>query len=33
MTHLAMLEVDDDGDAAAWGEHVAEEEYNAAPAS
>jgi len=33
MTHLAMLEVDDDGNAAAWGEHVAEEEYNAAPAS
>jgi quercetin dioxygenase-like cupin family protein len=33
MTHLAMLEVDDDGNSAAWGEHVTDEEYNAAPAS
>jgi quercetin dioxygenase-like cupin family protein len=32
MTHLAMLEVDDDGNAATWGEHVSEEEYAAAPA-
>jgi quercetin dioxygenase-like cupin family protein len=27
MTHLAMLEVDDDGNAATWGEHVTDEEY------
>jgi hypothetical protein len=33
MTHLAMLEVDEQGNAAAWGEHVTDEEYNAAPAS
>jgi len=33
MTHLAMLEVDDEGKSATWGEQVTEEEYNAAPAS
>jgi quercetin dioxygenase-like cupin family protein len=33
MTHLAMLEVDDEGNNATWGEHVSEEEYNAVPAS
>jgi quercetin dioxygenase-like cupin family protein len=33
MTHLAMQEVDDQGSAATWGEHVTDEEYNAAPAS
>lgn len=32
MTHLAMLEVDDDGNAATWGAHVTDEEYGAAPA-
>ena len=32
MTHLAMLEVDDDGNAADWGEHVSDGEYAAAPA-
>jgi quercetin dioxygenase-like cupin family protein len=32
MTHLAMLEVDDDGNAATWGEHVSDAEYAAAPA-
>ncbi len=32
MTHLAMLEVDADGSAAAWGEHVTDAEYAAAPA-
>ena len=32
MTHLAMLQVDDDGNAATWGEHVTDEEYAAAPA-
>jgi quercetin dioxygenase-like cupin family protein len=31
MIHLAMLEVDDDGNAASWGDHVADEEYAAAP--
>jgi quercetin dioxygenase-like cupin family protein len=33
MTHIAMLEVDDAGNSATWGEHVTDEEYNAAPAS
>jgi quercetin dioxygenase-like cupin family protein len=33
MTHLAMLEVDDDGSPATWGEHVTDEEYAAAPAA
>jgi quercetin dioxygenase-like cupin family protein len=33
MTHLAMLEVDADGQSAAWAEHVTDEEYRAAPAS
>lgn len=33
MTHLAMQEVDDQGSAVTWGEHVTDEEYNAAPAS
>src|SRR5213592_5324177 len=32
MTHLAMLEVDDEGSPASWGEHVTDEEYAAAPA-
>jgi quercetin dioxygenase-like cupin family protein len=31
MTHLAMLEVGDDGSAATWGDHVTDEEYAAAP--
>jgi quercetin dioxygenase-like cupin family protein len=31
MTHLAILEVDDDGNAATWGDHVTDEEYEAAP--
>jgi quercetin dioxygenase-like cupin family protein len=31
MIHLAMLEVDDHGNAATWGEHVTDEEYAAAP--
>ena len=33
MTHLAMLDVDDDGNSATWGDHVTDEEYSAAPAS
>ena len=32
MTHLAMLQVDDDGNPATWGDHVGEDEYGAAPA-
>jgi len=31
MTHIAMLEVDDAGKPATWGEHVTEQEYAAAP--
>ena len=31
MTHLAMLQVDDEGKSAAWGDHVTDEEYGAAP--
>jgi quercetin dioxygenase-like cupin family protein len=31
MTHLAMLEVDDDGNPATWGDHVTDEEYAEAP--
>lgn len=27
MTHLALLEVDGDGNSAAWGEHVTDDEY------
>jgi quercetin dioxygenase-like cupin family protein len=33
MTHLAMLEVDDEANPATWGDHVTDEEYNARPAS
>ena len=31
MIHLAMLDVDDEGSAAVWGEHVTGDEYAAAP--
>ncbi len=31
MIHLAMLDVDDEGNAAVWGEHVTDDEYAAAP--
>jgi quercetin dioxygenase-like cupin family protein len=31
MTHLAMLEVDDEGNSATWGDHVTDEEYSVAP--
>jgi quercetin dioxygenase-like cupin family protein len=31
MIHLAMLEVDDQGNSATWGDHVTDEEYGAAP--
>jgi quercetin dioxygenase-like cupin family protein len=33
MTHLAMVEVDDEGKSATWGKHVTDEEYNGAPMS
>jgi quercetin dioxygenase-like cupin family protein len=33
MTHLAMQEVDDQGSPVTWGEHVTDEEYDAAPRS
>jgi quercetin dioxygenase-like cupin family protein len=32
MTHVAMLEVGDDGSPAGWGEYVTDAEYAAAPA-
>jgi quercetin dioxygenase-like cupin family protein len=32
MSHLAMLQVDDEGTSATWGAHVTDEEYAAAPA-
>jgi quercetin dioxygenase-like cupin family protein len=32
MTHIAMLQTDDEGQSAVWGEHVTDEEYAAAPA-
>jgi quercetin dioxygenase-like cupin family protein len=31
MAHLALLQVDEEGNSAAWGEHVTDEEYAAAP--
>ena len=31
MTHLAMLEVDEKGNSATWGDHVSDAEYAAAP--
>ena len=31
MTHLAMLEVDDQGVSATWGEHVTDTEYSQQP--
>ena len=31
MTHLAMLEVDEQGNPATWGDHVTDGEYGAAP--
>lgn len=33
MTHLAMHQVDDRGNAVTWGEHVSDEEYSASRAS
>src|SRR5438874_1312908 len=31
MTHLALLDVDDEGNTATWGDHVTDDEYAAAP--
>jgi quercetin dioxygenase-like cupin family protein len=31
LIHVAIAEVDDDGNVANWGEHVTDEEYQAAP--
>ena len=33
MTHLALLDVDDEGNNATWGEHVSDAEYTVAPSS
>jgi hypothetical protein len=33
MTHLSLVEVDDQGNNATWGEHVTDEEYSATPLS
>jgi hypothetical protein len=33
MTHLAMQQVDDRGNTVTWGQHVTDDEYNAAPAA
>ena len=33
MTHIAMLAIDDQGNAATWGEHVTDEEYGSAPSA
>jgi quercetin dioxygenase-like cupin family protein len=33
MTHLALQQVDDEGNAATWGEHIGDEEYGAAPSA
>lgn len=32
MTHIAMLEVDQDGNSATWGDHVTDDEYSVTPA-
>jgi quercetin dioxygenase-like cupin family protein len=31
MTHLALLQVDDEGNVADWGDHITDEEYGAPP--
>jgi quercetin dioxygenase-like cupin family protein len=33
MTHLAMFDVDEQGNSAVWGPHVTEAEYSAAPST
>ena len=32
MLHIAMLQVDDEGNSATWGDHVTDEEYLGADA-
>ena len=32
MVHVAMVDVDDEGTSATWGDHVSDDEYAAAPA-
>jgi quercetin dioxygenase-like cupin family protein len=32
MTHVSMVEADDEGNSATWGSHVSDEEYGANPA-
>jgi quercetin dioxygenase-like cupin family protein len=32
MAHIAMLDVDEEGNNATWGDHVSDDEYGAAPA-
>jgi quercetin dioxygenase-like cupin family protein len=32
MTHVAMHQVDEQGNAVTWGDHVSDEEYSASPA-
>jgi hypothetical protein len=32
LAHLAILQVDDEGKSATWGDHVTDDEYGAAPA-
>jgi quercetin dioxygenase-like cupin family protein len=32
MTHIAIQEADQNGNLVSWGEHVSDEQYNAAPA-
>jgi quercetin dioxygenase-like cupin family protein len=32
MSHVAMLQVDEQGTSATWGDHVSDDEYDAAPA-
>jgi quercetin dioxygenase-like cupin family protein len=31
MTHLAIQQADDEGNVVTWGDHVTDEEYEAAP--
>jgi quercetin dioxygenase-like cupin family protein len=31
MAHIAMVQVDDEGNSATWGQHVSDDEYGAAP--
>jgi quercetin dioxygenase-like cupin family protein len=33
MAHIAMVDVDEEGNVATWGDHVTDEEYGAAPTS